>query len=123
MKEKHTPGPWEAKQIPQITHLGARGPRHFEIVKNKTRIASVWDNSLIHGTEVDFNARLIAIAPELFEEHKDWAKILGHIIVKALQKDYEYLGIIAKHLPIEYRDGEPRVKSQAIFKAEGEIVE
>ena len=39
------------------------------------------------------------------------SKILGHIIVMALQGDYEYLNTIAKLLPIGYKDGEPYVKT------------
>lgn len=63
------------------------------------------------------NARLIASAPELLEEHKRWAKILGHIIVTFLQGNYEALNIYSK-MKIEYKDGEPWLKSEAIAKAE-----
>ena len=69
--------------------------------------------------ETEANANLIAAAPGLLEEHKQWAKILGHIIVRALQGDYEALDTYAKCIPIEFVNGEPWAKSEAIAKAEG----
>jgi hypothetical protein len=61
----------------------------------------------------------LSAAPDLLEEHKQWAKILGHIFVMGLQKDYEALEIYAKNIKIEFVDGEPSLKSEAIAKAEG----
>jgi len=66
------------------------------------------------------NASLIAAAPDLLEEHIQWGKILGHILVMALQNDYEALDVYKKHIEIDYRDGEPFIKSQAISMAEKE---
>ena len=54
----------------------------------------------------------------LLEEHKQWAKILGHIFIRALQGDYEVLEIYANNMKIEFVDGEPSLKSEAIAKAE-----
>ena len=65
------------------------------------------------------NARLIASAPDLLEEHKHWAKIQGRIIVEALQGEFEYLKVIAQTARIEYINGEPYLKSEAINKSEG----
>ena len=58
------------------------------------------------------------INAELLEEHKQWAKILGHIIVTFLQGNYEALVVYSK-MGIEYKDGEPWLKSKAIAKTEG----
>ena len=57
-------------------------------------------------------------APELLEEHKYWAKIQGRIIVEALQGEFEYLKVIAQTAQIDYINGEPYLKSEAITKVE-----
>jgi hypothetical protein len=61
---------------------------------------------------------LEGINQELLWEHKQWAKILGHIIVSHIQGNHEALDVY-QHMKIEYREGEPWVKSEAISKAEG----
>lgn len=60
----------------------------------------------------------IASAPELLEEHKEWAKITGRIIVEALQGHYEYLKVVAANSRIIYENGEPLISSDIIAKAE-----
>ena len=104
---KHTPGPWiikenEKHETPSIY----AGWRHIARLKDQS-------NGELYG-----NAHLIAAAPNLLEEHKQWAKILGHIFVMALQGDYEALQTYAKVMKIEFRDGEPSLKSEAIAKIE-----
>ena len=62
--------------------------------------------------------RLQNINAKLLEEHKHWAKIQGRIIVEGLQGDFKYLRVIAQTARIEYINGEPYLKSEAIEKAE-----
>jgi hypothetical protein len=69
--------------------------------------------------EIEANAHLIASAPDLYKEHIQWGKILGHVLVMALQGDYSDLNAFAKQIKLDYRDGEPFIQSPAIFKAEG----
>lgn len=69
--------------------------------------------------EQDANAKLIAAAPELLDEHKDWAATFGRALVAALQGDYEDVNRLARELKLEWKtDGTPRLKSDAIAKAE-----
>ena len=63
------------------------------------------------------NAKLIAAAPDLLEEHRDWSKLLGHIIVEALQGNYDCLTEVKTELPITYINGTARIESAAIKKA------
>lgn len=110
---KHTPGPWKVSNSRR--QVGKRAPN------GSLNLLADTTNSCFYD-EDKANALLITSAPDLLREHKDWSKILGRIIVGALQKDYEYLGIVANHAIIEYRDGEPFLKSEAISKAEGDRV-
>jgi len=114
---KHTPGPWSVNDSGDTLFI--------EGLRNGEGVGIAFDlyDEDIEPTleELYANAHLIASAPELLEEHKHWAIILGHILVEALQGNYKALEVYAKHMKIEYRDGEPWAKSEAIAKAEGRI--
>ena len=66
------------------------------------------------------NAKLITAAPDLLAEHKDWSKLLGHIIMEALQGNYDCLTEVKTELPITYINGIPHIESAAIQKAGAE---
>lgn len=63
------------------------------------------------------NAKLIAAAPDLLEEHKEWANRFGTACILSLQGDYSAFDEIARNYIIEFHNGEPHLKSQAIAKA------
>jgi len=109
---KYTPGPWEAKNVEN-----AGGDICVMSKRGYVAIACTRNEGLINA---EANARLIATAPDLLEEHIQWGKILGHILVAALQNDYEALDIYKKHIKLDYRDGEPFIQSKAISMAEKE---
>ena len=62
----------------------------------------------------------LAAAPDLLAEHKDWSKLLGHIIMEALQGNYDCLTEVKTELPITYINGIPHIESAAIQKAGAE---
>ena len=62
----------------------------------------------------------LAAAPNLLDEHKDWSKLLGNIVIEALQGNYDCLKEVMTELPIIYIDGSPRIESNPIKKAGAE---
>lgn len=106
---KYTSGPWE--------YWKANNFEGYAIAQKGTlaTLAGVYN----FPEETEGNACLISAAPELLKEHKKWANILGYIFVRALQHDYEVLQLYAKTMKLDYINGNPVVKSEAIAKAEG----
>ncbi len=109
---KHTKGPWKIDRFEDKVHQ-----RRHTILGNGLMICETW--SIFEDEETEANARLIASAPELLEEHIQWGKILGHILVKALQGNDEALHVYAKNPKLTMRNGEPFLNSNANTKAEG----
>lgn len=66
------------------------------------------------------NARLIAAAPDLLEEHKRWSEEFGAALVEALQGDYSLIDRLARELKFDFPGGCPAIRSAAIAKAQGE---
>ena len=105
---KHTPGPWDVMEGKTLLHIETENDR---IHKPGISICSVPKNNKA-------NARLIATAPELLEDHIKVCKLLGRFVILCLQKDTTVLEHFAYNIKIEYRDGEPMIKSDIIAKAE-----
>lgn len=108
---KHTKGPWKIEVFDPAYKKSK--PIHI--------YGGIFEIAQAIGEDIETrsaNAHLIAAGPDLLEEHKRWAKILGHIIVSHLQGSHETLDVY-QYMKIEYRDGEPCLKSETIAKAEG----
>ena len=103
MKTKHTPGPWQYNERTVSK----------QISNHALSIADCYGKN----EEAQANAKLIAAAPDLLEEHKDWSKLLGHIVVEALQGKYDCLKEVMTELTIIYIDCVPHIESAAIKKA------
>ena len=65
------------------------------------------------------NARLIAAAPDLLAEHKQWAGAFAEAMIAVLQEDFTTIKALAKTMPLDFVDGHPVIVSAAIAKAEG----
>ena len=98
---------WKVKKV---------GVDMYAVMEGNNIIASVY-STMETNKPFGYNANLIAASPVLLEEHKHWSKIQGRIIVEALQGNFEYLKLIARTAQIEYINGEPYLKSEAIAKA------
>ena len=104
---KHTPGPWARMEYPQNDMvLGADG----------LLVANCGNDLLVN--QVCPNARLIAAAPELLHEHKQWASVFGSALADALQGNYRRIDDLAHGVGIRMVNGEPTMASAAITKAE-----
>ncbi len=108
----HTPEPWEVDRTRDYV-------RHDCVRHNGLVVC------MFHGKPSDQNADnqdLIAAAPELLAEHREWARLLGRFIVEALQGSYDGIDELVKSIGpsiLEYHNGEPCFGSTAIAKAEG----
>ena len=56
----------------------------------------------------------------LLEEHKQWSKKFGEMLILALQDDFNLVLWAAKEMEIAFIDGKPVLYSEAIKKAGGE---
>ena len=107
-KQSFTPGPWEAGQYGNSIIVTAKDRQYdVAVVRNIGRE----DNAA--------NARLIAAAPELLEEHQRWAGWLGEALVLVLQGDYSHVNELASTFRIGFESGSAVIKSDAIAKAIG----
>ena len=112
MKTKHTPGPWLFTGIKGVLYIVSEyNPYAF--------IARVMFTPGL-GKQCYKNGQLMAAAPDLLDEHKDWSKLLGNIVIEALQGNYDCLKEVMTELPIIYIDGSPRIESNPIKKAGAE---
>ena len=117
-KTKHTPGPWYISEV--------ENGYAFISANEHVRLARVvWQ---IEDDEVcgecspscEANAHLIAAAPELLEEHKEWASLIGRVYLMIRQgRSEEAADLIVEAEVIDYQSGEPVAVSDAITKAEG----
>jgi hypothetical protein len=111
-REPHTPGPWE---VGETDGLWITGPDREEPV-----ICDLVPRDADCYTEEDeANARLIAAAPDLLEEHTEWAAILGAALLLTLQGDYSEVDRLARDMRIHFPDGAPALVSSVIARAEG----
>lgn len=102
-----TPGEWE-----QIEN------RVF--VKGTTFRVAVCDSNIADYSEEKENARAIAALPNLLAEHEAWAKDFGTALVLFLQGDSSAIDNLAHDLIIDYKNGEPILRSIALKQAKGE---
>lgn len=71
MKDKYTPGPWKIQNPNPIRYSG--------ILIEPDNKKNMWDSICLCGDNID-NAKLIACAPELLEDHiSDIELIKGYI--------------------------------------------
>lgn len=114
---KHTPGPWAihkpTKTDRRILNLHPDGSR---IIADHSTGYSSHKGTIPYEERLQ-NAKLISAAPDLLEEHGDWSRLLGHIIIEALQGNYDCITEFMTEAPIKYIDGVPHLESQAIHKA------
>jgi hypothetical protein len=108
---KYTSGPWK------LNKLRYYGTTYEISTLDGKAICDLWAVD-VGEEQREANVHLIASCPDLLEEHKQWARIQGRIIVEALQGNFEYLKVIAQTAQIEYVNGKPFLKSEAIAKAE-----
>lgn len=118
---KHTPGPWDwtwdgegqpgrvAKTLPcePVEDCGY----------DSVCIALTYDQRGRFDQRA--NAQLIAAAPELLEEHQQWAEWFGEALVLALQSDYSKVDELARTFRLSFATGSAVIKSDAIAKATG----
>lgn len=60
-----------------------------------------------------------AAVKKLVEEHRTWAQEFGAALVMALQGDYSRVDDLAHDLIIDFPDGVPSIRSDAIKTVEG----
>lgn len=71
--------------------------------------------------EMERRAHLIAAAPELANEHQQWAEEFGQALMAVMQEDYGPITELAMRMPFDFHDGgSPTLRSAALAKARGE---
>lgn len=100
-EQKHTQGPW---------HVFSVYAQHEVRTPTDTLVAVVNSRD---------DARLIATATDLLDEHQQWAAMFGEALILALQGDYSKVDELAKCLPMHFTNGSAALKSAAIAKASG----
>lgn len=108
MMSKHTPGPWrlilDTWRYPVVQRQSAGG---FQVMALDDDVAVA-------------DARLIATAPELLDEHERWARQFGAALMAVMQEDYGPIRELAISMPFDFHgDGSPTLRSDAIAKATG----
>lgn len=66
----------------------------------------------------EFIVKACNLHEELAAEHIAWSKNIGEAFVRAMQGDYELVDTLAKNTELVFIDGAPRLKSEALAKAE-----
>lgn len=111
---KHTPGPWSCSYEPQPNGCPIVGARGLMVAMLAHTV-----NMPQQREEAIANARLIAAAPELAEEHQRWAAWFGEALVLALQGDYSKVDELAKSMKFTFDTGTAVLRSDVIAKATG----
>lgn len=125
---KHTPGPWTC-EVSRVNYgdyyipEAAAEQEHAEDYDNDDGSDAFDDarnDAMDLADEHDIgNGILISAAPDLLEEHHEWARSLGIAFVRALQGDYSVVDRLAHEMPFVFEDGAPVLRSAAIAKANG----
>ena len=113
---KHTPGPWKIDKVDGrfVYALNKQGTNSFH-----ARISPGYAPGYDNEEKQIANARLIATAPYLLEEHIQWSEMFGKFIVELLQQNTLGIEQFITTAVVEYIDGKPRLKSGAITRATG----
>ena len=117
-----TPGPWQMEPV----LLGCELEQAYDVgpagVMEDYRIAIVKAECGGDDEQVLANARLIAAAPDLYEELDQMAAVLGRIAVAASCLDWEEVASICfAELGVDFlEDGSPKAKTKSLAKARGE---
>jgi len=107
---KFTPGPWQVED--------GSLPINVETVSGAC-ICDVWEFA-VGDDEPAANAHLIAAAPDMYAEHKQWAEQFGHALMAVMQEDYSPITELAMQMPFDFHEGgSSTLRSAALAKAEG----
>jgi hypothetical protein len=111
-----TPGPWRlgyghavvADSTEGLTIRGSTEPEYY-------------GGNMIAESVAPANCHLISAAPELYEEHESWSKILGEVFVMLQQENFsEAENHLYLAVTVDFSTGSPIAISEAMAKARGE---
>lgn len=121
METKFTKAPWLVRENDfigdklDIWHNDYSGVEQIPVASVEIGLNPLFD------AEQKANAHLIAAAPDLYAEHKEWAEKFGAAMMAVMQEDFQPIIDLAMHMPFDFHDsGEPTLRSQALAKARGE---
>ena len=109
---KHTPGPWEADYGCTVGHIKSVWPGHEHGMTPTVARYDMCAPSILGADEPQFNAHLIAAAPELLAALER--------LLQANEADYEHLPDATVRVSFETNSMAIKQARAAIAKAKGE---
>lgn len=117
-----TNGPWVANYEGSVGHVKSTSP---VMANGGTPTVARFDviTPSLSDEEKKANGQLISAAPDLVEEHEEWASLLGEVYMFLQQADYsEAKRLLDQAVTIDFKanNGAPSALSPALDKAYGQ---